>query len=894
MELFFGIAADGRTYPDAPAPGGAVDIAIVGPAGLTEALEVQLGLAGPAASPAVRIAAYVAKIRAAGAAPRFWSDSFSKDPWSTAIEVLSLRDVLVAGGWARVPVGVQRIDDLVEVENNGATLPWGLADRAAALLPALSSRPGLRLVKLSLLESRAALPPLWHRVMDALEAAGVTIVEHAGRMPAIDGTDLRRLQTALDGNMPEPLVGDGTVVLVEADTALMAAEAVADWLAAGPTASLEGTVVLAPDGDTALLDGVLHSRALPALGLSSRSPWRGALQVLPLAFAVAWRPFDPKALLNLLMLPRPPMPRFASGRLARALTTEPGLDGRAWTSAWEDIRARALEMNIDAGDKAAAKADAQVARWRSWTAGAQFDRKTGMPVTEARQIAGRVAAWAMEADAGNGDPLLLAVAGAARALSEALDHLEQETLPALLLERILGQVLADGVQNPSHWPEEGGLRAIRAPGALWNGAPRVIWWSFVGPGERVSHHPWSAAELAALEVAGVRLETSAAASSRIATSYAEVLQRTSEQVLLVRPALSRTDRTVAHPLAHQLRPILKDAAQGVFFRAERLLHEGDVKLANRILVRQPQETLYPPIGRAAWNVPASAVTRLKGRRESATSLGRLVKCQLAWLVQDVLSLRSGAFAEIPGPDQLFGNLAHEIARRLLLPGAPPPLDGLRGAAAELFERLLPQMAALLQQPEYAGELAAARVLVPSALESLVGLLHDRGLEVVGTEVDREADVGDLALRGRLDILVRRETLSAVLDLKWTRSERRYREEIVEGRALQLAVYRGIAGTEGKVSDGGYFLLRQRRILAPVGSILADDALEASRTETETLHLLGSDWAIWRDLASKGIVLAAGVEGAADRRPVELGFEPATEPCRFCDLTNLCRVNVETL
>jgi len=40
MELFFGIAADGRTYPDAPAPGGAVDIAIVGPAGLTEALEV--------------------------------------------------------------------------------------------------------------------------------------------------------------------------------------------------------------------------------------------------------------------------------------------------------------------------------------------------------------------------------------------------------------------------------------------------------------------------------------------------------------------------------------------------------------------------------------------------------------------------------------------------------------------------------------------------------------------------------------------------------------------------------------------------------------------------------------------------------------------------------------
>jgi ATP-dependent helicase/nuclease subunit B len=892
MELFFGIAADGRTYPDASAPPGAVDFAVVGPAGLTDTLEVQLGIAGPAVPRSVRIAAYVAKIRAAGVVARFWSDSFSKDPWSTATMLLSLRDELVAGGWSCGPVGVERIDDLAEVEIQGAPLPRGLADRVAALIPALSSRPGLRLVRLCLLEARSTLPPLWKRLIDAFESVGVAIIEHTGRTPATEGTDLRRVQKALDGDVFEPLAGDGSVALVEADTALMAAEAVADWLAAGPATSLDGTVVLAPDGDTALLDGMLNSRGLPALGLSARSPWRGALQVLPLAFAVAWRPFDPKALLNLLMLPRPPMPRFASGRLARALTAEPGLDGRKWTLAWEEIKARALEMNVDAGAKAAAKADAQVARWRSWTAGGQFDRSLGMPVAEARQIAGRVAAWAMEAAGGAGDQLLLAVAGAARAFSEAVDRLEQETLPALLLERILRQVLADGVQDPSHAPEEGGLRAIRAPGALWDGAPRVIWWGFVGPGERVSQHPWSVAELAAIEAVGVRLETSTAASIRIAASYAEVLQRTSQHVLLVRPALSRADRTVAHPLAHQLRPLLKDAAPEVYFRAERLLREGEVMLANRVLVRQPQETLDPPAARAAWKVPATAVDRLLGRRESATSLGRLVRCQLAWLTQDVLSLRSGAFAEIPRPDQLFGNLAHEIARQLLLPGAPPPLQGLREAASELFESLLPQMAALLQQPEYAGELAAARELVPGALESLVKLLHDRRLEVVGTEIECEADVGELALQGRLDILVRRDSRTAVLDLKWTGNDRRFREEIIEGRAIQLAVYRGIAGAEG--SDGGYFLLRQRRILAPGGSMLSDDALDAARTEIETLQQLGSDWKVWRDLASKGIVLAAGVEGAADHRPVELGFEPATEPCRFCDLTSLCRVHAETL
>lgn len=892
VELYFGIAGDGRTYPDAIAPSGAVDAAIVGPAGLVEALELQLGLSGPTAPHAVRIAAYAAKLRAASNGHRFWTESFAKDPWSTAATLLAWREALIAGGWARGPIGALRIDDLAAAEDAGTAMPPGLVDRAVALLRAVPERPGLRIVRLLLLEPRAALPPLWAALMDVLVVAGVAIEEHQGRASAGEGTDLRRVQSALAGAPTEPLAGDGSFVMVEADTALMAAETVADWLATGPAELLDGTVVLAPDGDTALLDRALRARGLPALGLSSRSPWRGALQVLPLVFAVAWSPLDPEALLNLFMLPRPPMPRFAAARLARALTAAPGLEGRVWNAAWEEIRTRAIELNADAGEQAAAKADAQIARWRVWTVGAQFDRAAGLPAAEARQIAGRVAAWAMEVDAGQGDSLLLAVAGAAGALSEAVDRLELDMLPALLLERILGQVLADGVQNPLHGPEAGGLRAIHAPGAIWEAPPRVIWWNFVGPGERVPSQPWSEAEIATLEATGVRLEAAAAASRRITRGYAEVLQRTSERILLVRPALSRADQTVAHPLAHQLRPILHNAGNGVFFRAERLLRESDVRLAGRTLVREAREARDPPTGMAMWRLPQSAVARLVGRRESATSLGRLINCQMAWLAQDVLGLRPGTFAEIPGPDQLFGNLAHEIARRLLPPGAPPPLAAVRETAVALFEELLPQMAAPLQQPEFAGELAAARELVPTALEALVRLLHDRALEVVGTELDRDGQVGELALHGRLDLLVRRGPQAAVLDLKWTRAERRYRDEIVEGRAVQLAVYHGLASADGQAGDGGYFLLRQRRMLAPQGSILADDPLESSRSDAETVQLVASDWARWRDLARQGIVLATGVDGAADRRPNDLGFEAAKEPCRFCDLTGLCRIHVE--
>lgn len=896
MRLYFGATADGRTFPDHPGAGcGALDCAVVGPASLVDALEVQLGLLGPQVSKAVRIASYMAKLRAAGSG-RFWSESFSKDPWSTATLLLGWRDALVMGGWSGREIGSPRPDELAAVEQSGAILAPGLGDRLTVLVAEITKRPGLRLTKLSLLEPRTRFIPGWQRLFEALQAAGAAIDECTAIPSAAPATDLGRVQAALRGGPSDPLQGDGSFTLVEADTALMAAEAVADWLAAGSKAALAGTVVLAPDGDTALLDHALTGRGLPALGLSSPSPWRGALQVLPLAFAVAWRPFDPKALLNLLMLPRPPIGRFAAGRLARVLVEEPGLDGPAWSQAWDTIGATLLERTAEADTaKAARNVARQIERWRAWTIGGQFDRAIGMSTADARQIAGRVAAWAMEADAGKGDALFLAVGAAAANFVRAIDALELDVLPALLVERILAEVLAEGVVNPSHVAQAGGLRAIHAPGALWAPAPRLVWWNFIGPGEKVAPASWSRSELAALAAAGVALEAAPMSAERINGGYADAVMRTAEQVVLVRPTLSGADETVAHPLAHQLHLLIEPAGERVRWRAERLLAEAATQVAQRILPRQPADLMDAPLAHARWRVPPAAMARLVGRRESATSLGHLLNCQLSWFGQDVLRLRAGRFAEIPGADQLFGNLAHEIANRLLPPGPPPPVADIRDRAVALFEDLLPKIAAPLQQPELAGELATARERVPAALEALVRTLHDRGLEVVATELDREGDVHGLALQGRLDLLVRQGATPAVIDLKWTRSVRRYRLEIAEGRAVQLAVYAAIADPRAaEAATGAYFLLRQRRLFAPRGSLLADEDIEAVRGPGETLRAVADDWRLWRAHLDGGELLAAGVGAAADHRPVGLSFEASKEPCRFCDLTGLCRVGVEAL
>lgn len=461
MHLVFGLS-DGRVYPEATEAMGAIDAAVVGPAGLVGVLEVQLGILGPSASRAVRIASYLAKLRAAGDG-RFWGASFEKDPWSTAATLLQWRDDLIAAGWQGNPIGACRIDDLAAAEIAGTMLPPGLADRAVQLLNALPSRPGLRLKRLTAAEPRALLPPLWRRVLEALEDAGVSVNQHEGNVQAAEGSDLRQVQRALAGEGREQLKGDGTFVVVDADTELMAAEVIADWLAVSPAEERAGTVVLAPDGDTALLDHALRARGLPALGLSVASPWRGALQVLPLAFAAAWQPFDPRVLLNLLMLPRPPISPWAARRLARALSKEPGIGGAAWFDAWGGIEARLVETHAELEPRdARKKVDALLAEWRTWTDVGRFDRAVGIPTVEAQAIAGRVVAWAMRADAGRNDRLLLAVAAAAGALVDALNRLEQEVVPALLLERVVSQVLPRVSLTRTMFPKQ----ELFAPSAL--------------------------------------------------------------------------------------------------------------------------------------------------------------------------------------------------------------------------------------------------------------------------------------------------------------------------------------------------------------------------------------------------------------------------------------------
>jgi hypothetical protein len=886
MHVVFGMAADGSAHPPHPGAGsGAVGGAVVGPAGLLELLAGQLGLSGPLVAPVVRIAAWQAKLEAAAAVkPRFYSASLAADALSTARLLLSWRDDLTEAGWVPVDAGTtgSRLADLAAAELSPPPLPRGRSDLLREVVSRLAGGGRSGLATVETIEDLDLLPPSWQALARALSASGVAVSRRPATTPTAGDGDLARLQRFLGGGAIDALVGDGSLTLLESRTAIMAAEAVADWVAHDPGRG-RGTVFVVPSGDTGLLDRAFARRGLPALGASPRSAHRGALQLLPLAFSVAWAPFDPQKLLELLLLPAPPIDLWAARLLAGALSREPGVGGPAWADAWSAIEAGIAER--DGG----AAGQATLAEWRAWMDVGAHGRSSGMPAGAAVAISDRVRRWALATDGGTRDPLLLCAVGAADALSGAFGALGRSPVTAAQVDGLIDLAVAEGLPDPAHVAEEGGARVVTQPGAVWGEAARVVWWGFSG-GEGQPRQPWTRAEVAALADIGCEVEPAARARRRSAAHWEQVVLASRAALVLVTPALDRGDEAKSHPLAHRMAPILRGSNRAaVSAVAETLLTHASLRLGGRDVSRRAHANVDLPAARATWTLPAPLADAVRGRTETASTLQDLLECQFRWLLRHVARLRGGRAHAIPDRERLLGNVAHALAEAVFPKGSVPDPDEVRRAAAACLDNILDSIAAPLRLAGSSGELAFARARIPDSLATLATILADRGMAVVEMEVERASGSGAPAVRSRLDLLVRdREGVEAVIDLKWTGSRTWRRAEVEEGRAIQLATYGHLVAPAGG-APAAYYLLRQRELLAEAGSALAQDGLTVARTLDATWEAIAADWAELTRLARSGRGVATGVPGVAEHLPPTLGFPPGERVCAFCDMGDVCRV-----
>ena len=838
MHVKFGFHFDGL-QPQRPT--NATGVVTLGPAGLLAVLETQLGLPPPIAHPSESAFAYLQCLRNASAPSRFFHRSLQVDPVNVARTLLGWRARWYEAGWNGTfsAIAPARLADMAAVEALAKdSVPPGPGERLGRVAAALDGRV-TQIDCVELHTSPDALPYAWQTVLDALPRELAPGLDPAPAGP--EASDLARVQARLlaiaDGTDEgiaerERLRGDGSLMVVRSASRDLSAEAIAEFLRdSGQCAD----TLLVAERDGVILDNALERVGLPRCGFRYHTRFRGATQVLKLCLALMWAPVNPHRMLQFLLHPTGPLPRWVRSRLADALAASPGVGGPEWSNALASIERALRERD---GTR-----DADVERQRSsiafWLEGQRHDPRDGAPIDDVVTRAQRVSTWVAgrlnTADTTVETALFAAAHAQAEALLAGLAHHRDggaECIPRLELERMVDEVTTDA-PDPSTFAEAGHPRATASPAAVTDRWPTVVWWDVAPPPVAVSY-PWSRRELAALRDAGVRLpEVDDALRHRSREWLRPVLNATQTLVLV-----AHEDEGGTHPVLTQIESCF-DGIEGV--EVEPALLRGDPTLAP-LAVRTRTLALRPlPAPRRWWALPEDC-TLTPSDVESYSSLSKLCDHPHEWVLHYAARLRAGRAADVSDGPLLYGNLGHRLIEEFFRAHddwRSVPIRDVLAWVRATYPGLLEREGAVLLEPGRGVDRQRVGATLERSVVRLLAHLRAVGIEHVAPEAFREAPFAERRLIGAIDLLLTGASRHhAVVDVKWGSQSYR-RVLLVENRALQLATYAHLQQTldaAGRWPHVAFFILSTGNLLANDDARFPDAVVATSASGEDAADL----------------------------------------------------------
>ncbi len=717
----------------------------------------------------------------------------------------------------------------------------------------------------------------------------VTTVEWAANQST---TDLGRLQAALTRRPSEPLVGDGTVRILVADTPWEAAEAVA------ALARAEGRdPAWVVSSEPSVLEQARRRQGLPALGLSEGSIHRPILQVLPLALELQFWPQDPSVAHQLLTLPVRPIRSKLARALSKALLQRPGIGNEAWGQALDEGVGLLASARVEEST-----CTDQRRRVTLLFPELHLDRSERVAVPRVAAIASEIAAWSEgRARMGGEEAEDLAVAArVARDLVIVLGRLPPEqTLGRLEVRQLFELVAAPG--RPRDGAEASAPPASCDPAGLPVGSRDVAWWGAVaGVAELGPDEAWTAAERTALVEAGCGLLDAGARRLSEHRRWLWPVLTARERFLAVMWRNNGTDAAEPHPMFDAWRAAVGPASMTackVEARALRVPGSGvPSSTVNELPSREPA---------VVWTLPEGAVT--VRRALSATSIEKMLECPLQWTFQNGAGLTPGAASRRSDERAAIGAFAHLLLQELVLYPNDVAFDSLTPEEAArrvevAFDARVGAEAATLVLPGNAATLARTRRHIVDAAPALVRALRAGGWwPVLEAEASFSGRFAGHETSGRADLVVARaDGARAVIDIKLGGG--RPDGKLRSGTALQLAVYAQGFGTEGRLARGAYFIVEDGRLLsadpdafpAPSwhvpGPPLGEAFLDAERA-----------WTWWEDVVRSGVVAAIGkaedgtlvgaVAEILSKEPFDGPWRDARPYCAWCDQRRICAFTV---
>ncbi|MBR5838700.1 MAG: PD-(D/E)XK nuclease family protein, partial [Victivallales bacterium] len=712
MHITFGMFMDGAAWSPKTA---SLNEITCGPHGLLSFLEGHLGLDGVHATQAERIQEYLQKISTVN--PPWSKRSFVCDAWSTTILLLAWRDELVMAGWDGKGGTSERLKALASIEACDSPLSPGEGDRLKSVLAALDGNIAFHNMEIELCTPQEHLPFLWRKIIEKLQSRGMAIQ-----------------------NSPSTCDIKAKCLCVKASDEMTLAKVFARYLSAGDNSD----VAVIADGDTHLLDGVLHEFGFGAINHTEPSRWRNSLQILPLWLETLWKPFNPRTFLELLRLPVSPIRPMVAKALADVMRQTPGIGSDEWNEAWNRIDEYITKNEHGHYNDP----DAEILKIHDLRRFLEEDCFKADDIVLGKEIIKRCDLMIERLGVKVKDQPNIGIAiSHAKTVKTLIDSSQEYS--RIMLSRMVETVIGTGTTGDGQ-AEVNVFTVYAHPGAVNQPFKTILWWNFTDKGN-TSNTYWTKEEKEA--VPGLDQRT----TERNTHAWKRGISFASEHVIAFCPENVAGEPAFVHPLADEI-----DFGQPLP-SSSLVDDDGEWQLADRTLQLQETSRTIKPT-----NIQISSNSIAPRRALSYSQMSKLLTCPFRWFMDDYVGLRQTSILDMPSHPQMIGTLAHKVVELLYKGNERLETDEASRRAGELFDELVPQMAAELLQNGKSIELKRIRDTLCTAITSLVTEINKRGLKVKGLEKEIHGLFRGIDFTGKIDMYLEDDAGNPfVIDMKWS-------------------------------------------------------------------------------------------------------------------------------